>query len=393
VTTTRRDFLKTTALAGGAAGLGLYGRSAHAALPNEPQANESRPIERAAAPLKILILGGTGFIGPHEVRYAVSRGHQVTVFNRGKRQADLPKSVIHLQGDRNGQLDSLKGKKWDVVIDNPTTAPIWVRNVGPILKGNVKQYVFISTISVYDGYPTPGMDEDSKLAQYQGADPFAEAAETARQKYGALKVVSEGEAERWFPGQTTVIRPGLIVGPGDETDRFSYWPVRIEKGGEVLAPGDGSDPSQIIDVRDLTEFIVKMCETGQPGIYNATGPRNPLSMAEQLYGCRAAFSGSTDTKFTWVPADFLQSQQVRGWSDMPTWVAPREGNGGWARVSIARALAKGLTFRPLALTAKDTVEWFKTLPPERQAKMNAGITADRERQLLEMWHASGKKSQ
>jgi 2'-hydroxyisoflavone reductase len=391
VSTNRRDFLKTTAIAGGAVGLGLSPRAARGAPVREH--DEPRPIERAAAPLRILILGGTGFIGPHEVRYAVARGHHVTVFNRGRRQSDLPKSVVHLQGDRNGQLDSLKGKKWDVVIDNPTTAPKWVRDAGAVLKDSVNHYVFISTISVYDGYPTPGMDENSKLAEYKGADAFAEPAETARQQYGQLKVVSEKEAERIFPGRTTVIRPGLIVGPGDETDRFSYWPIRIARGGEVLAPGDGSDPVQIIDVRDLTEFTIRMCEEKQYGIFNATGPRNPLTMAEQLYGCKAAMPGSLDVKFTWVDYAFLAEQKIRGWSDMPTWVAPRDGNGGWSRVSIDRALAKGLTFRPLAVTAKDTVDWNTTRTAERQAALVSGLKPEREKELLDLWRAREKKAQ
>jgi nucleoside-diphosphate-sugar epimerase len=387
VTTTRREFLKTAGMAGGVLGLGLTVRPASGAtLRSRPRTGTTAPVERAPKPLRILILGGTGFIGPHQVRYAVARGHKVTVFNRGRRQADLPKEVEHLQGDRNGQLDSLKGKKWDVVIDNPTTLPKWVRDAGQVLKGNTGQYIFISTISTYDGYPKPGMDETSALLQYKGADAFAEPVESARQQYGQLKVLSEKEAETWFPGKTTVIRPGLIVGPGDETDRFSYWPVRIDRGGEVLAPGDGTDPVQVIDVRDLTEWTIRMAEQGDLGIYNATGPRRPMSMAEQLYGIRAVTPGSNDVSFTWVPSDFLAEQKVRGWSDMPTWVPKREGNDGWSRVSIERAVAKGLTFRPLAVTARDTIDWFKTLPAER-TPMRSGLAPEREKAVLEAWHA------
>jgi 2'-hydroxyisoflavone reductase len=379
--------LKTAGVASGVLGLGLTVRpTSSAILRSRPRAGTTAPVERAPKPLRILILGGTGFIGPHQVRYAVARGHKVTVFNRGRRQADLPKEVEHLQGDRNGQLDSLKGKKWDVVIDNPTTLPKWVRDAGQVLKGNTGQYIFISTISTYDGYPKPGMDESSPLAQYKGADAFAEPVESARQQYGQLKVLSEKEAETWFPGKTTVIRPGLIVGPGDETDRFSYWPVRIDRGGEVLAPGDGTDPVQVIDVRDLTEWTIRMAEQGDFGIYNATGPRRPMSMAEQLYGIRAVTPGSNDVSFTWVPSDFLAEQKVRGWSDMPTWVPKREGNDGWSRVSIERAVAKGLTFRPLAVTARDTIDWFKTLPADRK-QMRSGLTPEREKAVLDAWHA------
>ena len=389
MSTSRRDFLKSTAIASGAVSLGLAPRALGAAghTAGIPATRESDPVARAPKPLRILILGGTGFIGPHQVRYAVARGHKVAVFNRGKRQADLPAGVEHLQGDRNGQLDAIRNRKWDVVIDNPTTLPKWVRDAGEVLKGNAGQYVFISTISVYDGYKTAGMDENSPLLRYEGKDAFAEPLESARQLYGQLKVLSEREAEKYFPGKTTVIRPGLISGPGDETDRFGYWPVRIARGGEVLAPGDGSDPIQIIDVRDLTEFTIRMCEQGDTGIYNATGPIRPLTMAEQLHGCKAATPGSNDVFFTWASDAFLEENKVRGWSDMPTWVPKRPDNDGWGRVSIARAVAKGLTFRPLAVTASDTIEWFKTLPADRQQKLRSGLSPEREKELLAAWHA------
>jgi 2'-hydroxyisoflavone reductase len=338
--------------------------------------------------MNLLILGGTGFIGPYEVRYAVERGHKVTVFNRGRRQADLPSSVEHLQGDRStSTLDALKGRKWDVVIDNPTTLPFWVRDAAQILQGNAQQYIFISTISTYAHYRQAGMDETYELAKYTGDPDPMTIKQSSGALYGPLKVLSEREAEKWFPGKTTVVRPGLIVGPGDPTDRFTYWPVRIDRGGEVLAPGNPDDPTQIIDARDLAEFTIRLAEDRVTGTYNATGPRSPLTMAEMLYGCRAVSSGSNEIKFTWADADFLQQQSVRGWSDMPTWIASRADNQGWARVSIDRALGKGLTFRPLAVTARDTIEWFKTLPAERQAKMGAGLTPDREKEVLAAWHA------
>lgn len=196
---------------------------------------------QAVKPLRILILGGTGFTGPFQVRYALSRGHKVTVFNRGKTHpGELPKEGEQLIGDRNGQLDALKGRKWDVVIDIPTSLPVWVRDAAQILKGNVDRYVFISTISVYSDYSKPGMDESGPLAKYEGADAMKETQATLLASkyglYGPLKVLSEQEAEKWFPGKALIIRPGLIVGPGDESDRFTYWPVRIDRGGEILAP-------------------------------------------------------------------------------------------------------------------------------------------------------------
>ncbi|MGQ0649711.1 MAG: NAD-dependent epimerase/dehydratase family protein [Gemmatimonadaceae bacterium] len=380
----RRKFVRQSAASLGAFALG----PALARAGSFPDAEYRASRRPRTAPLNVLVLGGTGFIGPHGVRYAVARGHKVTVFNRGRRQADLPESVQHLQGDRDtGDLASLKGKTWDVVIDNPTTLPFWVRDVGQILQGNTSQYIFVSTISTYAHYQKAGMDENYELAKYTGAEDPMTIKRSSGNLYGPLKVLSEREAEKWFPGKTTVVRPGLIVGPGDPTDRFSYWPVRIDRGGEVLAPGTPADPTQIIDVRDLTEFIVRLAEDKVTGIYNATGPRAPLSMAEMLYGCRAATSGSNDVSFTWVDAAFLTEQKVRGWSDMPTWLPTREDNAGWGRVSIARAVEKGLTFRPLALTARDTIDWFKTLPAERQAKMVSGLTAEREKEVLAAWHA------
>ena len=209
-------------------------------------------------PLNILILGGTGFIGPHQVRYALARGHKVTLFNRGRQPKDWPGEVEELLGDRNtGDLKTLEGREWDVCIDNPTTLPFWVRDAGKALKGKVKQYVFISTISVYAGDDRPA-DETSALAPYGGKDPMAETQDTVKASgmtlYGPLKALSEAEARKQFgEAATTIIRPGLIVGPGDETDRFTYWPVRLARGGEVAAPGDGSDPVQFIDARDLAE--------------------------------------------------------------------------------------------------------------------------------------------
>ncbi|MGH2348523.1 MAG: NAD-dependent epimerase/dehydratase family protein, partial [bacterium] len=231
--TSRRELLKVVAAAGPAFNLGR---------PSSARAVSTGTIGRASRSLRILILGGTGFTGPYQVRYAVARGHHVTVFNRGRRQVDLPDSVEHLRGDRDiGDLKSLQGKPWDVVVDNPTTLPFWVRAAAAVLKGHVSQYVFISTISVYADVSKAGMDEDTPLLKYTGRDAMAETAESIRgrsQLYGQLKAISEATAQQSFPGRTTVIRPGLIVGPGDDTDRFTYWPARLDRGGEILAPGE-----------------------------------------------------------------------------------------------------------------------------------------------------------
>jgi 2'-hydroxyisoflavone reductase len=349
--------------------------------------------EKAAKPLRILILGGTGFTGPFQVRYALSRGHKVTVFNRGKTHpGELPEGVEQLIGDRNGKLDALKGRKWDVVIDNPTSAPVWVRDVGQILRGNADRYIFISTISVYADNSKPDMDESAALAKYAGVDAMKETRDTLIASkfalYGPLKALSEKEAEKWFPGKTLIIRPGLIVGPGDESDRFTYWPVRIDRGGEVLAPGEPNDPVQFIDARDLAEWTVRMAEQGETGIYNATGPASQIGIGKMLNEIKSALN--SNATFTWVNADFLEKQKVAAWSDMPVWVAPRGEDAGAARVSIKRALAKDLTFRPLAETARDTRTWFKSQPAERQAKLKGGITREREAEVLTAWHKEAK---
>ena len=348
ISTTRRKFIQLSAVAGGALGLGV-----------RPSAGAP---EKATKPLRLLILGGTGFTGPFQVKYALERGHKVTVFNRGKTHpGETPKEVEQLTGDRNGQLDALKNRKWDVVIDNPTSVPVWVRDVAQVLKGNVDRYVFISTISVYADTSKAGADETASLAQYKGADAMKESRDSIiaskYELYGPLKALAEQEAEKWFPKQTLIVRPGLIVGPRDETDRFTYWPVRIDRGGEVLAPGDPSDPVQFIDGRDLAEWVIRMVENRETGIYNATGPDKTLGVGAMLEGIKAA--NKSNANFTWVKTDFLEAQKVAPWSDMPVWVPPRGEEGGMGRISIQRALAKGLTFRPLADTARDTLAWFK----------------------------------
>src|SRR5438132_1536524 len=335
--------------------------------------------------MRILILDGNEFTGPYQVQYALNRGHKVTTFNRGKTHpGELPKEVEQLVGDRNGQLDALKHRQWDVAIDNPTTLPAWVRDAAQILKGHVERYVFISTISVY-AETGHGVDETAPLAKYDGPDPYKETIEAVKasgyKTYGPLKALSEKEVEKWCPGKASIIRPGLIVGPRDETDRFTYWPVRIDRGGEVVTPGKPSDPVQFIDARDLAEWTIRMAENRETGIYNATGHAKPLEIGQMLNRSKDALHSSAT--FTWLPSDFLQQQKVEAWSDMPVWAGDELG---LARTKIDRALAKGLTFRPLAETSRDTLVWFKSLPQERQSKLRAGLTPEREADVLAAWH-------
>lgn len=372
MTNSRRDFLRAAGFTVGALGAAAFPPFA---APASPQ------VSKAPKPLRILILGGTGFIGPHQVRYAIARGHTVTLFNRGKTNPKLFPEVEKRQGDRAvNDYASLKGRDWDVVIDNPTTLPRWVRQAAAVLQNHTKQYVFISTISVYEKNDTPAADETAAVATTTEPD-----SEDARKYYGPLKALSEKEAEKAFPGHTTVIRPGFIIGPGDLSDRFTYWPARLAKGGEVLAPGNPTDPVQIIDARDLAEFSIRVCENGTTGTYNCTGPRSKLTMGEMLGGVRAVMT--SDAYLTWVSAKFLAAQSVQPWVDMPVWVPSAGPTAGFALRSIRRALDKGLTFRPLAVTAKDTLDFYHSEPEERKEKLRVGLTPARETQVLAAWHA------
>ena len=375
---TRRTFLRTSALATGA--LGLTG----------PLDLGTRALAqpRTGPPLRILILGGTGFIGPHQVRYAVARGHQVTLFNRGRTNPGLFKGISGIEeriGDRApkpGNYDALKTGEWDVVIDNPTTRPRWVREAAAAVKGRAGHYVFISTISTYAANDTPGADESAALATT--TTPEIEEGPQFGPLYGPLKALAEREAQQAFPGRATIIRPGLIVGVGDATDRFTYWPVRIARGGDVLAP-PADHPVQIIDARDLSEWVIRCCEQKVYGVFNATGPASRFTVRQMLEGTRAAL-GATAT-FTHVPSAFLAAQQVNPWSDLPVWVPPDGDTAGFTQRSIAKALAAGLTFRPFADTVKATMDFYQQQTEERKAQLRAGLTAEREAAVLTAWKA------
>ena len=398
--TTRRNFIKSTAAIGGAMSLSPLARAAaESGIITAERAKA--PVERARAPLNILILGGTGFTGPEQVEYAIARGHRVTLFNRGKTRPGLFKGKVaeELIGDLNADTSALKGKQFDVVIDNPTTLPFWVKNAAQYLKGNVKHYIFISTTSVYRDQSEIGINENSPTVPMPaGLDPYqpdqrntAQLAASANPaNYGAFKARAEQDVQTQYPGINTVIRPCLIVGPLDRTDRFTYWPARIDKGGEVLAPDKPDDPCQFIDSRDLAEWTIRMAEMRELGTYNAIGPAKPMTIAEMLYGVKAITTSGA--QFTWVPWEFLQQQKVRPWRDMTVWQPPYGRTAGYQRRDASKAIAKGLTFRSVAVTAKDTLDWHKTRPEAEQlATLNGeinGLSMTREAEVLAAWKAS-----
>ncbi len=377
----RRNFIRSTAFAGAA--IGLSGSALSMA--------STSAIAAASSPMNVLVLGGTGFIGPPMVEYLLDRGHNVTLFNRGQTKTDLFPGVEKLVGDRNDNLEALKGREWDVVFDNHATLPRWVRQTAELLRGSVGRYVHVSTISVYaePDFTMPDdreeeeklrPDEDAPLSQlpedWDGSENITGAT------YGPFKWQAEAEAQKAFPGKATIVRPGLIVGPGDPTDRFTYWPLRIGRGGEILSPGTGRDSTQIIDARDLVKFIVTLAENDQSGVFNATGPEARLSMAEMLYGIRALTN--TPLEFTWVPAEFLEQQGVSPWGDMPCWIP----GSAIMNVRLDRAFAAGLTCRPLAETVTDLLLWHDSLPEERRETVRAGISPEREAEVLAAWHAA-----
>ena len=338
--------------------------------------------------MDLLILGGTGFLGPHTVRAARSHGHKITLFNRGRTNPQLFPDLTHLRGDRDPKtgdgLRALTGRQWDAVIDTSGYVPRLVRASAELLAPNVTQYVFISTISVYADFTKIGIVETDPLSTLQ--DETVE--EITGENQGPLKALSEQAAETAMPGRVTNIRPGLIVGPGDPTDRFTYWPVRIDRGGEVLAPLPKDAPVQFIDVRDLAQWIIKVIEDGHAGVYNATGPAATLTMAQMLYGCKAATASVV--RFTWIEAEFLKDQGVTPWTELPLWL-PDEEQTGLSQVNIERALSLGLTFRPLADTARDTIQWHKETRGLNYdfgaADRSLGMKAQRERAILAAWHA------
>lgn len=324
--------------------------------------------------MRILIIGGTRFLGRHLVESALARSHEVTLFNRGRSNPDLFPQLEAILGDREKDVNKLEARIWDAVIDVAGYLPRIVRLSAEVLKDSVARYVFISSISVYDNFKQIGIDESYPVGKLQ--DETVE--EITGETYGPLKALCEKVVQDLYGERALIIRPGLIVGPHDPTDRFTYWPVRIGRGGEVLAPQKPDAPIQVIDVRDLADFILKLIQDNASGVYNATGPDYSLTIGRLLEVSKQV-SGS-DANIRWASVDFLNQYKVEPWSDMPTWVPDDEEGAGFSRVAASKAIDAGLRFRPLEETVHDTLAWAQTRPANHEWR--AGLTAERETQAL-----------
>jgi 2'-hydroxyisoflavone reductase len=351
--------------------------SASAAVPAFARTRKARTL---------LILGGTGFIGPHLTEEAQRRGWKVTHFNRGKHAPDGVAGVETLIGDRNGQLDALKDRKWDAVVDDTGFVPKYVRMSAELLAPNVGYCLYISSISAYAGYATPN-DEHSPLGKLD--DPNVD--KVTNDSYGPMKALCEQYSAAAFKDRVSIVRPGYIVGPLDASDRFTYWPVRASKGGEMLAPGSPGDPIQVIDVRDLAAFMMKLVESRTNGTFNADSAPRALTMG-QLVNASVAASPNAGTKAVWVSEDYLAAHWKPDDMDIPPWSPTKGDTAGFSLTSTAAAQKAGLRSRPLEVTVRDTLAWFQTLPAERQAKLKAGLDPAREADTLKTWHADQNRS-
>jgi 2'-hydroxyisoflavone reductase len=383
----RRRFLKDLSTAGAAAGLvpGLVAGRLEAAAPRRPP----------GAPLRILILGGTGFLGPHLVNAATARGHRLSIFTRGQREPSLFEEayadVEHLVGDRAQPdgLAALRGRSWDAVIETSGYRHDWTRESAALLRGAADRYLYVSSTGVYLPYLATGIREDYRVLLAD--DPPAEAP-----SYGVMKALSENEVRGAFGEGAIIVRPGYIVGPGDTTDRWTYWPVRIHRGGEILVPGRRDDPVQYIDVRDLTEWMIRLLEDRASGTFNAVGPARRQTMAEFVHGVAA--TTSVPLSWTWIEDhEWLKSYPLRQLQDGRTfgltyavpWMIPEGDNLGHMQIDGSRAIAAGLTFRPLAVTAADTVAWRASaaVPQALRDQPRYVLTPEQERAILEAWKA------
>ncbi len=325
--------------------------------------------------MKILVLGGTLFVGRHLVEQALARGHDVTLFNRGQTGPSLYPEVEQLHGDRDGDLGALAGRKWDAAFDPSARIPRWVRTALETLRDRVEHYTFISSGSVYSDTSRPRHNEESPVHTLE--DESVEEI-SSPETYGGLKVLCERTAEELMPGRVLSVRAGLIVGPYDPTGRFTYWAHRLTRGGDVLAPEPRDQPVQFVDGRDLAAWMLDLAERRETGVFNATGPAEPLTMDRFLDVARAATGG--DARLVWVPEEFLLEHGVEEWSDLPLWLAPgaHPEHAYFLDMDVSRALASGLRFRPLEATVRDTLA-------SASLTESAGLTPERETDLLEAW--------
>jgi 2'-hydroxyisoflavone reductase len=336
-----------------------------------------------AKPLQVLIFGGTGFIGPHFVRELRAGGHKLTLLNRGKRNPGLFPDVETLIADRNvaGHVEVLAGREWDVVIDDSGYFPGQVRASAAALKDRVQHYIYVSSISAYADLTPAGIDEDYKLAPLD--DPNAQ--EITEKNYGGLKAACEQIVEQTFGARQAVIRPTYIVGPGDHTDRFTYWPWRVARGGEMFAPGVPEDPIQFIDVRDFAEFMRRCVEQRIAGRYNMCNPPGAVTMGDLLETSKRVTKA--DTRFRWAPLKFLEENKLVESGELTTWSPPSGEYAGASLVSSARAVARGLRFRDVETTVRDLLAWHEQRPAEQKKKLRAGLTPEREAELLKKLQA------
>ena len=327
----------------------------------------------------LLILGGTGFIGPHLTERALAHGFSVTHFNRGKHDAEV-ENVETLLGDRKGQLDSLKDRSWDAVVDNTSYIPKFVKMSSDLLAPATGYCLYISSISAYASFVKPN-DEYSPRGVL--ANPDEE--QVTNDSYGPMKALCEDYVRQAFGARSSVVRPGYIVGPLDPTDRFTYWPVRVARGGDMAAPGTPADPVQVIDVRDLTRFMLELVERRVDGFFNAVTPPAAITMGG-LIDSSKRISGA-DTHATWIDEDFLAAQLKPEEMNFASWGPMRGEEAGASLTGIKRSVAEGLSSRPLDDTVRDTLAWHATRPPERQAALRSGLSVEQETKLLAAWNA------
>ncbi len=349
------------------------------------------PELRAGTGLRLLILGGTQFIGVHLTQLALRRGYRVTLFNRGKTHPGMFPQVEKLRGDRNGELDALKGRSWDAVIDDSGFVPREVRLSAELLAPHVQRYVYVSSISAYASFAKPN-DEDSPLGELGNMS----VEKVTGANYGPLKALCEKAVAVAMPHRNIVLRPGYIVGPDDPTDRFTYWPARAARGGEMLVPGTAAQPIQFIDARDLARFTLDAIERDLTGTFNMVAPPGRFTMGDLLAASIVAAKSLVHPKpaprAVWVNVDFLQRQKVELEGDFPIWEPPSGDTAGFAEVSAARASSAGLTITPIATTVRDTLAWYLRQPQSERTHLKAGLTPERERELLAAWAATGEKT-